>query len=76
MAGWQGFAEHVERGVAVIAQVRERLVGRGWTVANDSSLAVLCVEPPQGDREFVTSCAAPSSPGEPGWHDRRLRDVK
>ncbi|HEV2703099.1 MAG TPA: pyridoxal-dependent decarboxylase [Steroidobacteraceae bacterium] len=48
MAGWQGFAAHVERGVAVIAQVRERLVGRGWTVANDSSLAVLCVEPPRG----------------------------
>ncbi len=48
MAGWQGFAQHVERGVAVIAQVRERLVGRGWTVANDSSLAVLCVEPPKG----------------------------
>jgi glutamate/tyrosine decarboxylase-like PLP-dependent enzyme len=48
VAGWQGFAEHVERGVAVIAQVRARLVGHGWTVANDSSLAVLCVEPPQG----------------------------
>jgi glutamate/tyrosine decarboxylase-like PLP-dependent enzyme len=48
VAGWQGFAQHVERAVAVVAQVRERLVARGWTVANDSSLAVLCVEPPPG----------------------------
>ena len=46
VAGWQGMAAHVERAVAVISQVKERLVARGWTVANDSPLAVLCVEPP------------------------------
>jgi hypothetical protein len=34
--------------VEVIAQVKERLLARGWTVANDSSLAVLCVVPPAG----------------------------
>jgi glutamate/tyrosine decarboxylase-like PLP-dependent enzyme len=48
VAGWQGFAVHVERAVAVIAQVEARLRACGWTVANDSSLAVLCVEPPAG----------------------------
>jgi glutamate/tyrosine decarboxylase-like PLP-dependent enzyme len=56
VAGWQGIATHVERAVAVIEQVKERLVARGWTVANDSSLAVLCVEPPAtgpGVREIV-----------------------
>jgi aromatic-L-amino-acid decarboxylase len=46
VAGWQGIAAHVEQAVAVVAQVKERLVARGWTVANDSPLAVLCVEPP------------------------------
>jgi glutamate/tyrosine decarboxylase-like PLP-dependent enzyme len=48
VGGWQGLAEHVERSVAVIAQVKERLMAHGWTVANDSALAVLCVEPPAG----------------------------
>ena len=56
VAGWQGVADHVERAVEVIVQVKARLVARGWTVANDSSLAVLCVEPPAGGpgvREIV-----------------------
>jgi glutamate/tyrosine decarboxylase-like PLP-dependent enzyme len=47
-AGWRGYAEHVERSVGLIARLREMLVERGWRVANDSSLAVLCVEPPPG----------------------------
>src|SRR5665213_3211788 len=46
VAGWHGMADHVERAVQVIALVKERLLAAGWTVANDSSLAVLCVEPP------------------------------
>jgi glutamate/tyrosine decarboxylase-like PLP-dependent enzyme len=45
-AGWTGLGAHVERSVAVIAQVRERLIALGWTVANDSPLAVLDVLPP------------------------------
>ena len=45
-AGWPGLGAHVERSVAVIADVRERLIARGWTVANDSPLAVLDVLPP------------------------------
>ncbi|MEJ0005669.1 MAG: pyridoxal-dependent decarboxylase [Steroidobacteraceae bacterium] len=49
VAGWQGIADHVERAVEVIAQVKERLVAKGWSAANDSALAVLCVEPPAGD---------------------------
>jgi hypothetical protein len=30
----------------VIAQVKSRLLARGWSAINDSSLAVLCVVPP------------------------------
>jgi glutamate/tyrosine decarboxylase-like PLP-dependent enzyme len=44
--GWQGFAEHVERSIALAALLKRELVARGWRIANDSSLAVLCAEPP------------------------------
>ena len=64
-AGWAGLGAHVERAVEVIERVRERLVARGWTVANDSGLAVLDVLPPArlGDvrtlvRRVVASGAA------------------
>jgi glutamate/tyrosine decarboxylase-like PLP-dependent enzyme len=45
-AGWGGYAQHVERAVDLIAQLREQLGEQSWTIMNDSSLAVLCVEPP------------------------------
>jgi glutamate/tyrosine decarboxylase-like PLP-dependent enzyme len=45
-AGWAGFGAHVERSVAVMQRVQDRLVDLGWTVANDSPLAVLNVVPP------------------------------
>ena len=44
-AGWEGLGAHVERAVAVIDRIKERLVAAGWTVANDSGLAVLDVAP-------------------------------
>ena len=47
-AGWDGYAQHVERSVHLIAGLREMLAARGWRIANDSSLALLCVEPPAG----------------------------
>jgi glutamate/tyrosine decarboxylase-like PLP-dependent enzyme len=47
-AGWGGLGAHVERGVEVIERVKERLVGSGWRIANDSSLAVLNAVPPAG----------------------------
>jgi glutamate/tyrosine decarboxylase-like PLP-dependent enzyme len=55
-AGWDGLGAHVERSVDVVDRVKERLVARGWTVANDSPLAVLDMIPPAelGDvRELV-----------------------
>jgi len=45
-AGWEGLGAHVERSVAVIECIKERLLARGWSVINDSPLAVLDVTPP------------------------------
>ena len=42
-AGWSGLGAHVERSVAVIERVKQRLLALGWTVANESPLAVLDV---------------------------------
>ncbi len=45
-AGWEGLGQHVERGVEVVERIKVRLVASGWTVANDSQLAVLDAVPP------------------------------
>ena len=45
-AGWEGLGAHVERSVEVMERTKELLVRSGWTVANESSLAVLDVLPP------------------------------
>jgi len=47
-AGWEGYSEHVERAVLVIAAIGEALRGRNWRIANRSDLAVLCALPPAG----------------------------
>jgi len=49
VAGWRGYGAHVERAVAVIEAVKERLLERGWAALNDSPLAVLCAAPPTED---------------------------
>jgi len=53
-AGWSGYAEHVERSVALIGLLRDELTATGWTVANDSPMAVLCAEPPADFPEVRT----------------------
>jgi glutamate/tyrosine decarboxylase-like PLP-dependent enzyme len=45
-AGWEGLGAHVERSIEVVDRIKERLVRLGWTIANDSSLAVLDAVPP------------------------------
>lgn len=47
-AGWDGYAQHVERSADLIDNLRKMLAARDWRVANDSPLALLCVEPPIG----------------------------
>lgn len=50
-AGWAGYAAHVERSVSLIKYLETNLASRGWRIVNDSSLAVLCFEPPAGPRK-------------------------
>jgi len=50
-AGWAGYGAHVERSVALVALLRDSLVDRGWRIANDPALAVVCAEPPPGSGE-------------------------
>lgn len=47
-AGWAGYGDHVERSVGLSDLLRKTLLARGWRIANESSLAVLCIEPPPG----------------------------
>jgi glutamate/tyrosine decarboxylase-like PLP-dependent enzyme len=54
-AGWPGYAAHVERAVSQAADIRQRLLARGWSVLNDSPLAVLVLAPPpqHGDSRTI-----------------------
>ncbi|HEY7233937.1 MAG TPA: pyridoxal-dependent decarboxylase [Gemmatimonadaceae bacterium] len=53
-AGWSGYAQHVERAADLIAMLAALLKERGWKIANDSPLALLCVEPPPDAAEIRT----------------------
>lgn len=50
-AGWSGYAEHVERSIELMSLLRGKLAERRWTIANDPSLGVLCIQPPPGSGE-------------------------
>jgi len=55
-AGWAGYAAHVERAVALAGLLGKALAARGWRIANEPALAVVCAEPPAGSastREVV-----------------------
>ncbi len=52
-AGWPGFGEHVERAVKNAAALSGEMTSRGWTVANASHLAVVCLEPPPGSADVA-----------------------
>ena len=45
-AGWSGHAAHIERAVQQTAKIREQLEARGYSIVNDSPLAVLAAVPP------------------------------
>lgn len=48
VAGWEGYAAHVEKAVALIERLRGELQKRNWRAVNASPLAVLNVIPPEG----------------------------
>ncbi len=50
-AGWAGYGVHVERSIALAGLLRDSLAARGWRIANDPALAVVCAEPPPGSGE-------------------------
>ncbi|NNF16081.1 MAG: pyridoxal-dependent decarboxylase [Gammaproteobacteria bacterium] len=56
-AGWQGFADHVERGIRLMERLTTQLDAAGWQIANASSMAVACLIPPPGG-ESVEECVA------------------
>jgi glutamate/tyrosine decarboxylase-like PLP-dependent enzyme len=48
MAGWRGYAAHVERSVQLAELLKTELLACGWNVVNQSPVAVVCAEPPSG----------------------------
>ena len=56
-AGWAGYAEHVERGVALGRRLAAGLARRGWQVVNDPAIAVVCAVPPAGSAPVRTVVA-------------------
>ncbi|MEI9930557.1 MAG: pyridoxal-dependent decarboxylase [Rhizomicrobium sp.] len=47
-AGWIGFGSHIEHATDLANSLKMRLSAIGWSVANNSDLAVVCAEPPAG----------------------------
>ena len=50
-AGWNGFAEHVERSIRLTNRLAENLVANGWVRVNSSPMGVACVVPPKGNSD-------------------------
>jgi len=53
-AGWDGYAQHVEHAIELATRLKSELRARGWTIANDSPVAVVCAEPPPGSPDIQT----------------------
>jgi aromatic-L-amino-acid/L-tryptophan decarboxylase len=45
VAGWDGYAEHVEHALSMIDLLREQMTSCGWKIANASAVGVLCLVP-------------------------------
>jgi len=50
-AGWDGIKRHVERCLELATRLEVRFRSNGWTIVNDSGMAVVCASPPPGSRE-------------------------
>jgi glutamate/tyrosine decarboxylase-like PLP-dependent enzyme len=50
-AGWNGYAQHVEGSIELARMLERELLARKWLIANQSPLAVLCIEPPNRGHE-------------------------
>jgi homoserine O-succinyltransferase len=47
-AGWDGYAQHVERSVFLGRRLAQLLSQMGWRIVNEPDLAVICAQPPSG----------------------------
>jgi homoserine O-succinyltransferase len=54
-AGWDGYASHVERSVFLANTLATLLADKGWRIANEPALAVVCAEPPEGSAQTRTA---------------------
>lgn len=54
VAGWTGYAAHVERAVGLARRIGEQLSALGWSVVNDSPVAVLCLQAPHASPDART----------------------
>jgi glutamate/tyrosine decarboxylase-like PLP-dependent enzyme len=46
VAGWQGYAAHVENGIHLTKQLTDHLLENDWVLLNNSQMAVACLVPP------------------------------
>ena len=46
-AGWAGHAAHVEQSIALGNYLADEMATRNWLVANDVSMGVVCLQPPE-----------------------------
>ncbi len=47
-AGWDGYADHVSHARSLADQFTHKMLKHGWSKANASEMAVVCVVPPEG----------------------------
>ena len=47
VAGWSGYGQHVDHAIKMIDRLKAAMNAKGWTVANDSKMAVACLVPPK-----------------------------
>ena len=57
-AGWPGYARHVEHAAECAGMLANAMSARGWRIANQSSAAVLCLEPPPESAPDVKTIVA------------------
>ena len=72
-AGWSGYADHVERSIDLATLLRDEMARLGWRVANDTSLAVLCLEPPAGYPDAASIASAVVASGRAWITSTRFR---
>jgi glutamate/tyrosine decarboxylase-like PLP-dependent enzyme len=54
LAGWKGYAQHIDHAIDMARLLRDALTEHGWSVVNRSPLAVLSIEPPAGSADVRT----------------------